>query len=49
MALTISRGAEGLAVPKVVGLQRDAAEKQLKAAGLTPKVVEQESTQRPAW
>jgi len=47
VTLTVSQGQEGIAVPKVVGLQRDAAEAQLQELGLTSKVVEQETTQPP--
>ena len=47
VTLTVSRGASGVAVPKVVGLQRDAAEAQLQRRGLTAEVTEQETTQPP--
>jgi serine/threonine-protein kinase len=47
VTLTVSQGSEGVAVPKVVGLQQDDAEAQLKTAGLTADVTEQESTQPP--
>jgi serine/threonine-protein kinase len=47
VTLTVSQGSEGIAVPKVVGLQRAEAESQLQAAGLTADVTEQESTQPP--
>jgi beta-lactam-binding protein with PASTA domain len=43
--LTVSRGIQGVPVPKVVGLQRAEAERQLQAAGLTANVTEQETTQ----
>jgi serine/threonine-protein kinase len=47
VTLTVSQGSEGVAVPKLVGLQRADAEAQLKAAGLVADVAEQESTQPP--
>ena len=47
VTITVSQGAEGVAVPKVVGLQRDEAEAQLEAAGLSAEVTEQETTQPP--
>jgi beta-lactam-binding protein with PASTA domain len=47
ITLTVSQGSEGIAVPKVVGLQRAEAEAQLEAAGLVADVTEQESTQPP--
>ncbi|WP_053226612.1 Stk1 family PASTA domain-containing Ser/Thr kinase [Solirubrobacter soli] len=47
VTLTVSKGVQGIEVPKVVGLQQDAAEAQLEQAGLTAKVVEQETTQPP--
>jgi beta-lactam-binding protein with PASTA domain len=45
VTLSVSRGKQGVVVPKLVGTQRDAAEGQLTDLGLTPKVVEQESAQ----
>jgi beta-lactam-binding protein with PASTA domain len=45
ITLTVSQGSEGIPVPKVVGLQREQAESELEAAGLTAEVTEQESTQ----
>jgi beta-lactam-binding protein with PASTA domain len=47
VTLTVSKGASGVAVPKLVGLQRDAAEAQLEDLGLTANVTEQETTQPP--
>ncbi len=47
VTLTISQGPAGVAVPKVVGMQQDQAEAELKSAGLTSKVIEQETTQPP--
>ena len=47
VTITVSQGAEGIAVPKVVGLQRDEAEAQLESAGLKAEVTEQETTQPP--
>lgn len=47
VTVTVSRGAQGIAVPKLVGLQRDEAEAQLEAAGLKAEVTEQETTQPP--
>jgi serine/threonine-protein kinase len=45
VTITVSTGPSGIAVPKVVGLQRDEAEAQLEAAGLKAEVTEQETTQ----
>jgi eukaryotic-like serine/threonine-protein kinase len=45
VTLTVSRGAQGLAVPQVVGLQADEARETLEQAGLGVKVTEQETTQ----
>ena len=45
VTLTISQGSEGIAVPKLVGLQSDDAEAQLQKLGLTADVTEQETTQ----
>jgi beta-lactam-binding protein with PASTA domain len=45
VTLTVSQGSEGIAVPKVVGLQRTDAEAQLSKLGLTADVTEQETTQ----
>jgi serine/threonine-protein kinase len=47
VTVTVSQGASGVAVPKLVGLQRDAAEAQLQELGLTADVTEQETTQPP--
>ena len=47
VTITVSSRASGIAVPKVVGLQRDEAEAQLEAAGLRADVTEQETTQPP--
>jgi serine/threonine-protein kinase len=45
VTLTVSQGAAGIAVPKLVGLQRADAEAQLAKLGLTADVSEQETTQ----
>ena len=45
VTLTISQGSEGIAVPKLVGLQIDDAQAQLQKLGLTADVTEQETTQ----
>src|SRR4051794_21600242 len=45
VTLTVSKGPEGVAVPKLTGLQRSDAEGQLSAAGLQADVSEQESDQ----
>jgi serine/threonine-protein kinase len=45
VTITVSTGPAGVAVPKLVGLQRDEAEAQLEAAGLRAEVTEQETTQ----
>ena len=45
VTIVVSQGSEGIAVPKVVGLQRDEAEAQLQAAGLKAEVTEEETTQ----
>jgi eukaryotic-like serine/threonine-protein kinase len=45
--LVVSRGPEGVAVPKLTGLTRADAEAQLKDLGLSANVTEQESTQEP--
>jgi serine/threonine-protein kinase len=47
VTVTVSKGASGVEVPKLVGLQLDAAQAQLKELGLTANVVEQETTQPP--
>jgi serine/threonine-protein kinase len=47
VTVTVSKGAEGVTVPQLVGLQRDAAEAQLDKLGLKAEVVEQETTQPP--
>jgi serine/threonine-protein kinase len=47
VTLTVSQGAEGVAVPQLVGLQRDEAERQLQELGLSAEVTEEE-TQQPA-
>jgi eukaryotic-like serine/threonine-protein kinase len=47
ITLTVSKGREGVAVPKLTGLSSDDAEAQLKDLGLTSKVTEQESTKDP--
>ncbi len=47
VTVTVSKGASGVAVPKLVGLQRDAAEAALQKLGLTAEVVEQETSQPP--
>ncbi|HWK26620.1 MAG TPA: PASTA domain-containing protein [Solirubrobacter sp.] len=45
--ITVSRGVEGVSVPSVVGLQRDAADTALGQVGLKSDVTEQETT-KPA-
>jgi serine/threonine-protein kinase len=45
VTLTVSKGQEGVAVPKLTGLQRADAERQLGDAGLQADVTEQESDQ----
>ena len=45
--ITISRGVEGVEVPNVVGLQRDAADNALGQVGLKSEITEQETTQPP--
>jgi eukaryotic-like serine/threonine-protein kinase len=45
VTLTVSQGSAGVTVPKLVGLQRAAAEAQLEKLGLTADVTEQETTQ----
>ena len=47
ITLTVSKGREGIAVPKLTGLSRDDAEAQLRELGLTSKVTEQESSKEP--
>jgi beta-lactam-binding protein with PASTA domain len=47
VTLTVSRGRQGIAVPKLTGLTRDDAEAQLTDLGLTAKVTEQESAKDP--
>jgi serine/threonine-protein kinase len=47
VTVTVSKGSEGVSVPKLVGLQRDAAEAELSRLGLQAEVVEQETTQPP--
>jgi eukaryotic-like serine/threonine-protein kinase len=45
--LVVSKGREGVAVPKLTGLSQDDAEAQLKDLGLTSKVTQQESSKDP--
>src|SRR4051794_20321067 len=45
VTLTVSKGASGVEVPKLVGLQRSQAEAQLSKLGLTADVTEEETTQ----
>jgi serine/threonine-protein kinase len=45
VTLTVSQGPQGVAVPQVVGLQREEAERQLQEAGLTAEVTEEETSQ----
>jgi serine/threonine-protein kinase len=45
VTLTVSKGPQGVAVPKLTGLQRSEAEQQLSSAGLQADVGEQESDQ----
>ena len=47
VTITVSKGASGVAVPKLVGLQQSEAEAQLDELGLTADVTEQETTQPP--
>jgi serine/threonine-protein kinase len=47
VTLTVSRGPQGVVVPKLTGLQGDAAQARLKALGLTSNVVEKESMTTP--
>jgi serine/threonine-protein kinase len=47
VTVTVSKGAEGVSVPKLVGLQRAAAEAELSKLGLQAEVVEQETNQPP--
>jgi len=47
ITLTVSKGREGIAVPKLTGLSRADAESQLKDLGLVPKTTEQESSNDP--
>jgi eukaryotic-like serine/threonine-protein kinase len=47
VTLTVSRGPQGVVVPKVTGAQSDAAQAQLSELGLTPQVVEKESLTTP--
>jgi beta-lactam-binding protein with PASTA domain len=43
VTLTVSRGPQGVEVPKLTGLQQDAAEQQLSGAGLRADVTQKES------
>jgi eukaryotic-like serine/threonine-protein kinase len=43
VTITVSRGQQGISVPKLTGLQRSAAEQQLSSAGLQAQVGEKES------
>jgi serine/threonine-protein kinase len=47
ITLSVSKGREGVAVPKLTGLSQEDAEAQLKDLGLSSKVTEQESTKDP--
>jgi serine/threonine-protein kinase len=47
VTITVSQGVEGVEVPRLTGLQRDAAEQQLASLGLTAEVTEEESTSAP--
>ncbi len=47
VTLTVSRGRETVAVPKLTGLDRDAAEQAVRDAGLQPNVTEKESAKKP--
>jgi serine/threonine-protein kinase len=47
VTITVSQGVEGVEVPRLTGLQRDAAEQQLASLGLTAEVTEEESTAAP--
>jgi serine/threonine-protein kinase len=47
VTLTVSKGREGVAVPKLTGLSQADAESQLEDLGLTSKVTEKESAEDP--
>ena len=47
ITLTVSKGGEGVEVPRLTGLQREEAEQQLNGLGLTVEVTEQESSSAP--
>jgi eukaryotic-like serine/threonine-protein kinase len=47
ITLSVSKGREGVAVPKLTGLSQNDAESQLKDLGLASKVTEQESSEDP--
>ena len=47
VTITVSKGASGVEVPKLVGQQQSDAEAQLDKLGLTSDVSEQETTQPP--
>jgi beta-lactam-binding protein with PASTA domain len=47
VTLTVSRGKQGVGVPKLTGLSRDDAEGQLSDLGLTANVVDKESAKDP--
>jgi serine/threonine-protein kinase len=47
VTLTVSKGREGVAVPKLTGLSQADAESQLEDLGLTSKVTENESAEDP--
>ncbi|MDX6728593.1 MAG: eukaryotic-like serine/threonine-protein kinase [Baekduia sp.] len=47
VTLTVSRGRQGVLVPKLTGLTQDDAQTQLSDLGLAPNVVEKESSKDP--
>jgi serine/threonine-protein kinase len=47
VTITVSKGQQGISVPKLTGLKRSAAEQQLSSAGLQADVTEKESAQAP--
>ena len=47
MTIKVSKGQQGISVPKLTGLKRSAAEQQLSSAGLQADVTEKESGEAP--
>jgi len=47
VTITVSQGVEGIEVPRLTGLQREAAEQQLAGLGLSADITEEESTSEP--